>query len=213
MKRTFFGVTSILLISGICNTADATAQEDAYKYEGNTVTFHSRKFETRPSGKMDTIRIVDAIDGKEMVKVMPFPPIPVSWNGRKIYEINDVVTTPWNDGIAIALEEHILNSFKNDSVLKSFSDGIFSLSLRDIIIDEQGHVVYYELNRFIYTGTDGQPRSLNTSGVDKWIQQAPLLLPARLNGQNVMARLNTSISDNYTITVTNHVITIKKKGA
>lgn len=213
MERTFFSVTSILLISGICNAADATAQEDAYKYDGNTVTFHSRKFETRASGKMDTVRIVDPIDGKEIIKVMPFPPMPVSWNGRKIYEINDVVTTPWNDGIAIALEEHLLNSIKNDKTLQSFTDGTFSLSLRNIVIDEQGHVVYYELNRFMYTGADGQPRSLNTSGIDRWMQQAPTLLPAVSNGKNVMARLNTSISDNYTITVTNHVITIKKKGA
>lgn len=211
MKRTPLSIATVLLATCICGSESVAAQEEAYKYEGNTVTFHARKFETRPSGKMDTMRIIDPITEEERIKVIEFPPEPIALYGRKIYNINDVATAPWNDGIALPLEEHLLSKFKSDPILQSFTDGTFSLNLRDIIIDEQGRVIYYELERFIYTGTDGQPRQLNMQGIDQWLQTAPALKAPVVNGKNVMARLNTSLSDNYTITIKNHEITATRK--
>ena len=203
--KSYFTIIAICGINGYCiaqNTDSAKTPD---------VIFNGNTFETHPSDETDTLVMTDPFTGNEVFKTVSFPPEPIRMNGKKIWEINELIDPPFNDRIALLLEKFILSYVKNDTTLQAYNNGTFKLNLRDIIVDEKGTVVYYEPMSLLYKDTNGMAHLLNATYLEHAMALAPKVKPVMKDGVPVIARLNTGLTYYYKISVKDHEISYKKE--
>ncbi|MCW3120645.1 MAG: hypothetical protein JWQ38_137 [Flavipsychrobacter sp.] len=206
-----FHLKSCLITIAICGLSCYCVAQNTNAAKTLDVIFNGNTFETHPSDKTDTLVMTDPLTGSEIYKTVSFPPEPIRMNGKKIWEIDELIEAPFNDRIALLLEKFILSYIKNDTTLQSYNNGTFKLNLRDIIVDEQGRIVYYEPLSLLYKDTDGVVHPLNADYLERAMTLAPKVKPVLKDGTPVIARLNTGITYYYKITVADHEISYKKE--
>lgn len=145
LKRTSTGAakTKMLLIvpltvvSVICFTNNSFSQR--FEKNGNFVTYQGNKFEMSKS-TMDSIFLIDPITGKEELKIVQTDPKPIRMNGRDIVIQTD--QSPYYTGSEKDLRDYLLHNLKEE--LSKLEDGPYTLNIRDIVVDENGKIVYFD---------------------------------------------------------------------
>jgi len=135
----------LLLFTNNSFSAKFEKQGNIVKYRGNTI-------ELSPPSIPDTVTVIDAVTGKQNMVVTRKNPNPIKLNGKKIYTSDDVnvkmkMGAPATNKADIdggAIKEYLLSNMKNE--IAKLDDGNYVLHLDNIVLDENGAIVYYEYN-------------------------------------------------------------------
>lgn len=194
-----------------------SAHSHAQTFDGaeNRFTATGYSFSYATEGVIDEQILLDPVQGKEVKKITEGP-LPATMNGKKIYELKEVTTVPTPRPVNMPAEEYILYNIKQDKNLKELPDGTLYIHLRNIVVDENGKIRYFN-----YSGTrfssvrDIAMRSVNDDNIIQQLKtlvaNAPAMQPAMLNGKKVPVRLNTALTD-YKVVVKDHVLSYSKLG-
>jgi len=182
-----------------------------FERNGNETTYKGNKFRMDKHGGWDTVILIDPVTDSEVRKIIEIPR-PISMNGKKIYDADEVTTLPQNYLINSSLEEYILNNLKANENLKALPDGDLNLKLYDVVIDENGKVVFYDYGGLWFK--DKKDKIVQQLGrdsiIDALLTSAPPLKPGMLNGKKVTARLKTTMNS-YDVEINNYTITYSRK--
>lgn len=199
------GIFSIALILASVGNIHAQGRGD----DSNEIVVMGNKFDMSGS-VMDTMLIVDPIDGSETIRVY-VDDVPVSMNGKKIYKLNEVTTPPQTKMGSVLLEDYIIEAAKKN-LIKWNVEGATRIELGRFVIDEQGKIVYYHYHGTTCRPGDGVVRKLGNPFDDKLeeiLAKAPPMQPAKVNGKNVLAFAPIAMRD-YKITVRNKTVTYSR---
>jgi hypothetical protein len=208
MEKKYWIMIAAWLVLNIGSSSISIAQnidspEDHIDYKGNTFTFQKDCLK-------EYLSITDPITNQRITKVRSLPK-PITLNGEKIYDLKDVTQTPQPAIMHVPIQDYVLNSFVNDSSIKSFPDGVARVRLFALVVDEHGKVVYYFYDAAQYFGADHLPSSIGgypDRKIDQLFADAPPMNPATLNGKKVPVILNLSFA-NYRLDIKNHTVTYR----
>lgn len=211
-------ILPLCMLAIACFSKNGSAWGHQFERNGNTVTYKGNKF-ILSEPKIDTIILIDPVTGQEQTQYRTFDPQPITMNGNKIYSeatapYNEENITPRYYASNATLEEYVLKNIAGG--LNSLPDGDYNLRISNIVVSENGKVVYYDyggVERKFYPNT-WKPVAKDsvkqiTAGIDKFLNDAPALSPGTLKGKAVPAILPTEFS-RVNIIVKNHQATIKK---
>ncbi len=202
----------VFLVAISCFSKNSNLSAQSFVKKGNTVTYKGNTFTLSGPGKRDTMFVVDPVTGEELMQERITDPVPIAMNGKKIYNTDEVTSIPQRYAKDQSVEEYILSKLSFDA----FPDGIYRVSLSNIILDDKGKVVFY-----VYSGLTSKdlkdheltlPAGLLTKtekDLHAAIGTAPKMKPASLNGKNVIVNSDISMYE-YRIEVNNHVATYTK---
>jgi hypothetical protein len=225
----------LALVCIICFSKNGFSQH--LERKGNIVTWRGNTIELSISN-LDTIIVIDPVTGKEETIVEQRDPEPIKINGQSIP--SNLIENNSFTGSDKDLRTYLLKNLRNE--LGALEDGTYDLNISDILIDENGRIVYFnfpEVKR-IKSINDINPKSGTTNTSDPNInvpagakkptvpgkkennfnrinnnafyetirnadQQAifnkildllgtaPVFIPAKLDGKNVISKYNTSL--------------------
>lgn len=130
-------IVPLTLVSAICFTNNGFSQR--FERNGNFITYQGNKFEMSKS-TTDSIFIIDPVTGKELLKIVQTDPKPIKMNGRDIAIQTD--QSPYYTGSEKDLREYLLRNLKEE--LTKLDDGPYTLNIKDIVVDENGKIVYFD---------------------------------------------------------------------
>lgn len=193
----------LLIAICICLPFTGLAQRTE-TYKGNKITFSGFKNET--------IEVVDPVTGNKVRKTRKIEPEPIALNGEKIHADEGVPPQPSIDNGSI--EDYIIKGLSKE--LKALPDGLYGLVIKQIIVDEQGKIAYYnfkgvEQQDFEHFGQFLKPDAVKgiKAGLEKLMDNAPAMKPATIKGKVVVALLPNAFLSTI-ITVKNHQATFYK---
>ena len=139
----------LVLICGICFSKDNLS--DGFHRNGNIVTYHRNTFELEKSEPVTSFIKRDPTNGKE--KKITLPPIPqfvVKVNGKPLEHVDEqpFFTGPDND-----LRSYLCSHLKKE--LAPLPDGGYSFNIMDILIDENGKIIYFADGDIITSAFNG----------------------------------------------------------
>ncbi|MCD6011866.1 MAG: hypothetical protein K0Q79_1728 [Flavipsychrobacter sp.] len=153
-------------------------------------------------GRKDTVYLIDPVTGQAISKIIDVEQATLM-NGKKIYEIAELIAPPLSDNVSGPFEEYLLKNLVNDPLLLRNDDGIIRVELYDFVVDEQGKVVYWSDDGMKYLAKDKTTRHLAGGLVEKYIVNYPAFKPFELNGVKVPVRLNVLLL-RYSIVLKDH---------
>jgi hypothetical protein len=199
-----------MLVCLVCTVAIAHAQEAK---PGKTITRNGNIF-LLSATKYDTVYTQTATE--EVMRLMVTDPFVLTMNGEKVYDIQEVTTRAQNRTGKRSFEQYVLGNL--NPLMKKLPSGKYNLLFSDVIVDRAGKIVYYQY--YGLHGVDGNGRNVNIPDsldkeikamAEKIVSKAPWLVPAKVGNKNVIANYLSDI-DEYTIDVTEGVVTWAKKG-
>jgi len=112
-----------------------------FERNGNMVTYRGNKF-LMSDIQRDTIKMINPSTGKEDTRIVQKDPEPIKMNGETIYHeninIGSVVKYTGPDAnIRVTLLKYVRPE------LEKLKDGMYTMNLSDIVVDEQGNIVYF----------------------------------------------------------------------
>ena len=139
----------LVLICGICFSKDNLS--DGFHKKGNIITYHGNTFELEESGRDTSISIRYAATGKERkIKLPAIPQLVKTVNGKPLEHVDEqpFFTGPDND-----LRSYLCNHLKKE--LAPLPDGGYSFNIMDILIDENGKIIYFADGDIITSAFNG----------------------------------------------------------
>ena len=130
-------IVPLTVVCTICFTQNSFSQR--FEKNGNFVTYKGNKFEMSKSWA-DSIVVTDPYTGYEKMKITQTGPKPLKMNGRAILIITD--QTPYFTGNEKDLRDYLVLNLKNE--LTTLGDGMYTLNIYDIVVDENGKIVYFD---------------------------------------------------------------------
>ncbi len=129
----------VALVCLLCFSKNVFSQ--GFKKDGNHVSWNGNTFEiaTEPN---DTVTMIDPVTGKELTKIIAHEPRPTSMNGKPI--ANEPDRPAQFTGSDKDLRDYILKNMRNE--LGNLEDGNYVLDIDDVLVDEQGKIVYFNYN-------------------------------------------------------------------
>lgn len=157
-KTKMLAFIPIAVVSILCFSQNGFSQN--FERDGNTVTYRGNKFQLSDVVR-DTVELEDPTTGQRSIKVMQKDPAPMTMNGNPIYS-GDI--TPEYTGPDKNIRMYMLKQMKND--LSGLDNGQYTLNINNIVVDENGNIVYFEY---------GNIRRSKTSDA---VKQAPASKPS-----------------------------------
>jgi hypothetical protein len=194
----------MLLIFALCFTRSAHSQEARFR-KGNIVTFKGNEFELSAPKEAFAIKEKGKTE-KMQIRIEPYP---IKMNGQKIYKDNNV--QPVYKGPGGDLSKYAYEKLAED--LKQLEDGMYGVTVFNLIVDENGKVVYYDFpgirRSSSYPGGSGAPISDDIKkSIDKKVyailEGRPEFAPATAEGKPVISVADMSVR----VVVKNHELTI-----
>jgi hypothetical protein len=130
-------IVPLTVVCTICFTQNSFSQR--FEKNGNFVTYKGNKFEMSKSST-DSIFIIDPVTGKEDLKITQTDPKPIKMNGRAIPTQTD--QTPYYTGNEKDIRDYLIINLKQE--LTTLGDGMYTLNINDIVVDENGKIVYFD---------------------------------------------------------------------
>jgi hypothetical protein len=154
--------------------------------------------------------IVDPITGDEIMKEMITDPKIEMANDKKIFYSDELSSSVQNGE---SLEKYLLENLSSKIKDLKNPDGDFiKINLNQIVVNENGMVIYYEYDGVDYKNKDGKITSAPidlAADISTLMNKHPKLVAATANGKNVTAHSKISLSD-YKITVSNKKVFYNK---
>ncbi|MGN6567450.1 MAG: M56 family metallopeptidase, partial [Flavipsychrobacter sp.] len=163
-KSTAFAKSKLLLILPLVLACLLLFTENSFSAkfsrDGNIVKYRDNVIELSPPSVPDTVVIMDPTTGQQRTVVARKSPIPIKLNGRKIYKSDDmdVMNTMGGPATNISpfsrdgVKEYLLSNLSSE--LSKLEDGYYMLNVNNVVINEDGAIVYYE-----YSGLKGTSNS------------------------------------------------------
>lgn len=151
----------IAMVSIFCFSQNGFSQK--FDRKGNVVTYRGNKF-VFSEQRTDTIELMDPVTGAKTTSVMVIDAEPQSMNGKPIPVRDNQMAPPAYEGKYKNLRWYMLA--KMQAELAKLPDGIYKLDVTNIVIDEQGRIVYFDYREMLRDRTVdtrkpdmiGQPR-------------------------------------------------------
>ncbi len=197
LLRSQVGLLSLALSIVLLGCASGTkeGQQAATIVEGDVVAYNGNTF-TLSEAMPDTIIVFDPIKEENVTTVVNTHQIPIAVNGKPIYKIADVASPSVTDPIVTYLMDNLkdmITTYRDSNIVS------YRINLRDIVIGEDGHVIYYSLEGLHCTTTGNQHRTLASDylkpGIDSVLMHAPAITPVKVDGKNVAVLCDISLSD------------------
>jgi hypothetical protein len=198
-------IAPLILVCLLCFTKNAFSDDKRIK-NGNKVTFRGNVFEIK-EWPNDTVTVVDPSSGKETIRIAMRDPSPIKMNGKTIYsdyktEEGFSVPEPSLNTIGIltasSLRQYLMNNLAEE--FKQLSDDQYTMKISNVIIGENGKVVYYDYSGLAFEYYANPSRTQKE--VDKSIQDmfakkiaqllnnVPAAIPAKKDGKPVPFMIN-----------------------
>ncbi len=120
-----------------------TGFSQKFEQNGNTISYKGNKFEMSPA-MHDTIAIVDPVTGVERTMVTTLDPKPITMNGNKIYNSNELNKKTTFNIKEASIKEYLMNQIGKK--LSQLPNGYYNMQVSNIVIDEKGKLVFYTFN-------------------------------------------------------------------
>jgi len=127
----------LALVCIICFSKNSFSQR--FERNGNTVTYRGNTFELSDA-KYDTTSYLDPVTGKWHTTIIETTPAPITMNGKPIAK--DVDQKPVFTGSDKDLRDYLLKNMKGE--LGKLNDGLYTLNISNIFVDENGRIVYFD---------------------------------------------------------------------
>lgn len=207
MKNMTFFIKIFFLLYITYGVAVAHAQKTrTIIHNGNTFV--------RSVGVLDTVYSVN--DTEEVMRICVSKEFIISMNGEKVHDLEEMTNQPHIRQRKQTFEEYMLS--KLEGCFRTLPNGKYTFQLREIVIDKFGRIVYHEY--WYMDRKDSRSKVAYISGrfdreldslTGDIIKNAPLFVPAKLNGQKVIAYYPAKF-DKYIIDVTEGVATFAMMG-
>ncbi len=203
-KEKLFALLSLIVICIAFSTTKGFSQEK--KWEGNIVSFKGNKFEMKVF-PVDTIAVEDSITNKFTNKMLKRAPRPIKMNGETIHDEDEIETDRAKmEGAEQTLIEYLVRKLEKN--FEQLPDGRYSMSLSSIVVDKEGHIVYYD-----YSGKRGDGKGFPIEAGKLFAGEAQQMLdevkmkPAQLNGKRVICWLSSN-EPSIAVTVKDHKVVL-----
>jgi hypothetical protein len=188
----------LALVCILCFSKNGFSQR--FVKNGNKVTYKGNTFELSEP-KVDTFTLVDPITKNEMTRIVRTVPMPLKMNGKLITLEPD--QQPEYTGSDKDLADYLLKNMREE--LGNLNDGLYSIDMSEVTIDERGQIVYFDYREIKRHKTADEAGAINPTSfkqVSKKEQQvifnkvcrlmdaAPAFTPAKLNGKKVISNYN-----------------------
>jgi len=191
----------------------------AQQFEGNEGYFTRKGYKyTAGKTQTDTIVVTDPVTGDEMEQQRIREYLPLYANGKKVYDPGEVTTPAQIYPVQQPVEDYILAGLTDYFVSLNLDDFLtsFRLKLRNVVVDETGRIVFYELDGTHGIDKNGNVRTLSgyealSAKINELISNAPVMKPATLNGVSVAAYTSINLHQ-YKITVQEGAIAYANDG-
>ena len=183
-----------------------------FSRDGNIVKYRDNVIELSPQLPADTVTVMDPSTGKQQMLVTSLSPHPIKLNGKKIYTSDDLYAqnkmgspvTNTSSFTADGLREYLLSRLSGD--FSKLEDGYYMLSVDNVVVNENGSIVYYEYGSLRGTSNSYPPKphaevdkaTSEAIGrrVDELLNEAPKHEPAYYKGDAVPSLVNGVVSRN-----------------
>ena len=182
----------LVLLCVVCFSKNSFSQK--FIKNGNYVTYKGNRFElSKPS--TDTQLLTDPVSGETLVKYIAHDAVPIKMNGQLIPQGTD--KAPYFTGNYKNLRAYLLKGLKNE--LSKLGDGQYTLNVSSVLVGTKGQVVYFNYADMRRGKTAGDTNPSHYQEIDKTLQEnifrkvcelmdnAPVYIPATLDGKNVVA--------------------------
>jgi len=178
-----------VLVCMVCFTKNSFSQK--FERYGDTLIRQGSKIKMSPKGETDTMLVTDPITGKDGLVVSVKCPSPLTINGAKIYDINDVTTNPAFQSKDFTFQDYLMTNLMDE--LNKLPDGIYYLGLGYIVVGVKGDIVYFQFagiskkTDYEFANKTPIPEEIKKE-IDKKIEQIlanAKVKPAQLHGKNV----------------------------
>jgi hypothetical protein len=188
----------ILLL--LCIAQSGIAQK--FVQDGDAFRRKRNKFEQSEVRDTMTFSVTDPVTGKDSIIRLAKLPKPAYVNGKRIYSTPKVTAAPKPFANQQPLEHYVLDQLKPEIAKWMIKDAIFRIDIRNIVVDDEGKVIYYEYYG-VHAWTGGVRRRIN-DGLSETINivmtNAPAMQPAIRKGKTVNAYSDIVLED-YEVTM------------
>jgi hypothetical protein len=204
---------SLFLLLSISSFAYA----QTFVRNGNTVTYRGNKFEIgRPEN--DTTDVVDPVTGQEMRHIKVHDPSPQQMNGTQIYQAWAVSSLAEMPALHDPLEIYVLKRLAPE--FEQLPDGDYFIDTRNIVVDRQGKIVFYEYQGITTTASNETgtgvfdipvaTKAVVEKKIDRLFRSAYKMTPARSGDRTVLICTDQLFGD-YKIVVSAHSTSIARR--
>ncbi|RYY51521.1 MAG: M56 family metallopeptidase [Chitinophagaceae bacterium] len=200
----------LMLVFVLCFTKNSFSGER--KLSGNKVTLNGNVFEVKIFPQ-DTMIVQNPATGEENMMVTKREPLPLTMNGKQIYEEQDVnIPVSAKNLTQKQLRAAIID--KNRKALGALKDGRYQLNFSSVVVGPKGKIVYYDEPYIIHLTDNNAEREKKerietaVKEVARSLEELNILSPAMLNGEAVLAFYSGMASKPYGFEVKNHVVTL-----
>jgi len=184
--------------------ARSAASNDRIK-TGNKVTFKGNDFYWS-SPVVDSIEVMDPIAGKTLIVANEQPPAIVKMNKDSVY--NDEMLNKSISGVGpqFRYQQQSIHDYLKQrfgELVKQIPDSLSRIQVDNIVLDEKGRVVYYDITAtyvrakdkskpddlYFSSAEQNSPRHLEV--MDKILSESPAWMPGIINGKAVPVFLST----------------------
>jgi len=150
-------VVCLLLFTENSFSAKFSRQGNIVKYRGNTIELSQQL-------PPDTVIVLDPSTGKQRMLVTTLNPRPIKLNGGKIYtsddlDVKNTLGEPATHKSSFSydgIKEYLLSNLSSE--LSKLEDGSYMLSVNNVVINEDGAIVYYEYGGLRGTSNSYPPK-------------------------------------------------------
>jgi len=172
----------LLLVCVMFFTQNGLSQSSDSKIE--IIAFKGNTFEFQKSEFRGVIKRTDPETGKEVIDSVYNDPRPLRMNGKRIYERDSLIVSPQLEGKEQAFWNQILIPAQKE--FEKLPDGKYWVGLDNVVLDENGKVVYYA-----FDGVWAKKKNyVDISDIIKKqleeINRTIKIKPAQLNRQNIV---------------------------
>jgi hypothetical protein len=160
---------------------------------GNITTFNGNTFEwNEPS--VDTFIVEDPVTGKNLIRVAQQVPSIIKTNGEVTLN-KSLVDNEAQYRHPKTFIQYLKEAIKSE--LKTIPEGLEDIQVKNVVIDQKGAIIYYDLLIHYDTASSGTKEADNAKDrirhlVAKAIEESPAWLPATKGGKAVNEFLYTA---------------------
>ncbi len=205
----------IVAIAAGCFTKEKEMVAPAeFVKDGSFVTYRGNKFEYSKQKDPDTLFRTNPTTGEEESMVMWTDPTLIKMNDAKLYNSDEFTTPQQPMENEKSIEEYLLSNISSD--IATLSNGLYRISMNEVIVDDKGKVVFYKYNGVFGRDKDGERIEIDSvirqkldEKINLLMSNVPDRIPAKLNGKAVNANTDVYMSS-YAIEVNDKKATYRK---